>query len=400
MRSRAIESPPVQDEPAEADLVGGSAVRATATGQARPPPTVTANIATMEPHLPVCDEFGTLPDGRRVHRWTLKDEVGLTAHVLTYGAILQSLHAPDSGGRTADIALGYDELEGYLARAPFFGATIGRFGNRIAGGRFTLDGQAYQVPLSDPPRSNSLHGGEKGFDTRLWDAEPVADGVELRLVSADGDQGFPGALSVAVRYTLAAGQLRIDYRATTDAPTVVNLTNHTYLNLAGEGAPTVLDHDLSLAAAAFLPVDEQLIPLGEPAPVAGTPFDFTTSRQLGEHIDEPHEQLALAGGYDHCWVLDGGRTTNPRPVAELVHAPSGRILTMSTTEPGIQVYTGNGLDGTLTGPSGRPYRRYAGIALETQHFPDSPNRPHFPTTELRPGTEYRSSTIYAFSVLG
>jgi len=243
------------------------------------------------------------------------------------------------------------------------------------------------------------HGGERGFDTRLWDAEPVADGVELTLVSADGDEGFPGTLHVTVRYTLAAGQLRIDYRATTDAPTVVNLTNHTYLNLGGEGTATVLDHELTLAANHFLPVDERLIPLGDPAPVAGTPFDFTARSPLGERIHEPHEQLRSAGGYDHCWVLDGGPTPEPRPVAELVHAPSGRVLTLSTTEPGIQIYTGNGLDGTLTGPSGRPYHQYAGVALETQHFPDSPNRPHFPTTEVRPGTEYRSSTVYAFTAL-
>jgi aldose 1-epimerase len=354
----------------------------------------------MEPHLPARDEFGTLPDGRPVHRWTLRDEAGLTAHVLDYGAILQSLHVPDRHGHTANVTLGYDKLDGYLARVPFFGATIGRFGNRIAGGRFALHGRSYQVPLSDPPRSNALHGGAQGFDTRLWDAEPVADGVELTLISADGDQGFPGTLHVAVRYTLTAGQLRIDYRATTDAPTVVNLTNHTYLNLAGEGAPTVLDHELALAAGGFLPVDAELIPLGDPAPVADTPFDFTTSRPLGERIHEPHEQLLLAGGgYDHCWVLDGGRTTDPRPVAELSDASSGRTLTLSTTEPGIQVYTGNGFDGTLTGPSGRPYERYAGIALETQHFPDSPNRPDFPSTELRPGTEYRSSTIYAFGTV-
>ena len=361
---------------------------------------VSANIGSVKPHIrpiPACDEFGTLPDGRPVHRWTLSDETGLTARVLTYGAILQSLHVPDSLGHPGNIALGYDTLDGYLARIPFFGATIGRFGNRIAGGRFTLDGQEHRVPLSDPPRSNALHGGPEGFDTRLWDAEPIPDGVELTLVSPDGDQGFPGTLHVALRYTLTGGALRVDYRATTDAATVVNLTNHTYLNLAGEGVSTVLDHELTLAAGAYLPVDEQLLPLGHPAPVAGTPFDFTTARRLGERIAESHEQLRLADGYDHCWVLDGGRTTDPRRVAELVHTPSGRTLTLLTTEPGVQVYTGNGLDGTLTGPSGRPYGRHAGVALETQHFPDSPNRPHFPTTELRPGAEYRSSTVYSFS---
>lgn len=351
----------------------------------------------MEPRPPACDEFGNLPDGRPVYRWTLTDETGLTAHVLTYGAILQSLHVPDDSGHPVNVVLGYDELKGYLARVPFFGATIGRFGNRIAAGRFTLDGATYQVPLSDGPRPNSLHGGEEGFDTRLWDAEPVPDGVELTLVSPDGDQGFPGTLRVAVRYTVSAGQLRIDYRATTDAPTVVNLTNHSYFNLAGEGAATVLDHELTLAAHEFLPVDAQLIPLTGPTPVAGTPFDFTVPTQLGRRIHDADEQLRVANGYDHCWVLDGGRTSDPRQVGQLIHAPSGRALTISTTEPGIQVYTGSGLDGTLTGPSGRPYHRNAGIALETQHYPDSPNRPDFPTTELRPGADYRSSTVYAFS---
>jgi aldose 1-epimerase len=346
---------------------------------------------------PIRDDFGTLPDGQPVHRWTLTDGTGVTASVLTYGATLQSLRVPDTEGRAADIALGFDMLDGYLARVPFFGATIGRFGNRIAGGRFELDGRIHKVPLSDGSRPNALHGGTEGFDTRLWTAQSVADGIELTLVSADGDQGFPGTLRVTVRYTLTAGQLRIDYLATADAPTVVNLTNHSYLNLAGEGTGTVLDHELTLAAGGFLPVDTQLIPLGGPEPVTGTPFDFTASRALGERIDEAHEQLGLAGGYDHCWVLDGGRTAEPRPVARLAHIPSGRVLTMSTTEPGIQVYSGNGFDGTLTGPSGRPYGRYAGVALETQHFPDSPNHPEFPSTILRPGAEYRSTTIYAFS---
>ena len=346
----------------------------------------------------VRDDFGTIAGGRPVSRWTLTDETGLTARVLAHGAILQSLHVPDSEGQAVNVVLGYGALDAYLDRVPFFGATIGRYGNRIAGGRFELDGRLYEVPLSDAPRSNSLHGGEDGFDTRLWAAEPVDGGVELRLTSADGDQGFPGTLHVAVRYTLASGGLRIDYQATTDAPTVVNLTNHSYFNLAGEGASTVLDHELTLAASAFLPIDEQLIPVGPPVPVPGTPFDFTASRGLGERIRDADEQLRLAGGYDHCWALDGGCTPEPRSVARLAHIPSGRVMTVATTEPGIQVYTGNSLDGTLTGPSGRPYGRNAGIALETQHFPDSPNRPDFPTTVLRPGVEYRSTTIYAFSV--
>lgn len=344
----------------------------------------------------VCDRFGTLPDGRPVHRWTLSDGAGLTACVLDHGALLQSLHVPDAAGRPVNVALGFDTLEPYLARAPFFGSTIGRFGNRIAGGAFELDGQAFRVPLSDGPRPNALHGGVHGYDTRLWAAASVDGGVELTLDSPDGDQGFPGALRVTVRYTLSDGGLRIDYLATTDAPTVVNLTNHSYLNLAGEGTATVLDHELTLAAAAFLPVDAQLIPLGDPAPVAGTPFDFTAARPLGAQMHLSDRQLGLTGGYDHCWVLDGGRTVEPRPVATLTHAPSGRALTLSTTEPGIQVYTGNGLDGTLTGPSGRRYGRCSGVALETQHYPDSPNRPDFPSTVLRPGAEYRSTTVYAF----
>jgi aldose 1-epimerase len=355
-------------------------------------------LSPAQSSTPVRDDYGTLPDGSPVHRWTLTDGTGLSASVLTLGAILQSLHVPDASGRSANIALGHRDLAGYLGRAPYFGATIGRYGNRIADGRFRLDGRVHLVPLSDGPRPNSLHGGDQGFDTRLWTAEPVPHGVELRLTSPDGDQGFPGTLRTTVRYTLREGRLVIDYLAETQAPTVVNLTNHSYLNLAGEGADSVLDHELTLAAAAYLPVDAGLRPLGGgPAPVAGTPFDFTTAHQLGERIGADDEQLRIAGGYDHCWALDGGRTTNPRPVAVLRHPDSGRALTLSTTEPGIQVYTGNTLDGGFTGPSGRSYRRYSGIALETQHFPDSPNRPDYPSTVLRPGEQYRSSTVFDFS---
>lgn len=366
-------------------------------------------LSSAQSHTPVRERFGTLPDGSAVHRWTLADGTGTTAGVLEYGAVLQSLHLPaPHGGATGpvNVALGYPELEGYVReRAPFFGATIGRFGNRIADGRFTLDGRTHQVPLSDAPRPNALHGGDEGFDARLWSAEPVGvpggSGVELTLVSPDGDQGFPGTLRATVRYSLSDGRLRIDYRATTSAPTVVNLTNHSYLNLAGEGSETVLDHELTLVASAYLPVDRELRPLpGAPAPVAGTPFDFSTARALGERIHADDEQLSVAGGYDHCWVLDGGRTDDPRPVAVLRHPGSGRVLTLSTTEPGIQVYSGNGLDGSLTGPSGRHYGAYSGVALETQHFPDSPNRGDYPSTVLRPGEEYRSCTVYDFGVGG
>ena len=359
---------------------------------------------------PVRDDYGTLPDGSPVHRWTLTDGTGLSAAVLTQGAILQALYVPDASGRPANIALGHRDLAGYLGRAPYFGATVGRYGNRIAEGRFRLDGRTHRVPLSDPPRPNALHGGPAGFDTRRWEAQPIDGGVELTLLSPDGDQGFPGTLRAVVRYTLDAGRLRIDYRAETDAPTVVNLTNHSYLNLAGEGAGSVLDHELTLAAAAYLPVDRDLRPLpGGPAPVAGTPFDFTAARRLGDRIGGDNgsgigagpgsedEQLRITGGYDHCWALDGGRTSNPRPVAVLRHPASGRVLTLSTTEPGIQVYTGNTLDGGFTGPSGRPYGPHAGIALETQHFPDSPNRPDYPSTVLRPGERYRSTTVFDFS---
>ncbi|MFC1420422.1 aldose epimerase family protein [Streptacidiphilus cavernicola] len=358
-------------------------------------------LSPAQSSSPVRDDYGTLPDGSQVHRWTFTDGAGITASVLTQGAILQALHVPDPSGRTANVALGHRDLAGYLGRAPYFGATIGRYGNRIADGRFRLDGRTHQVPLSDQPRPNALHGGTAGFDTRRWTAEPVDGGVELTLLSPDGDQGFPGTLRATVRYTLEVGRLRIDYRAETDAPTVVNLTNHSYLNLGGEGSGSALDHELALAAAAYLPVDADLRPLGGgPAPVAGTPFDFTAPRQLGEQLAGPlgaaDEQLRITGGYDHCWALDGGRTSNPRRVAVLRHPASGRVLTLSTTEPGIQVYTGNALDGGFTGPSGRPYGPHAGIALETQHFPDSPNRPDYPSTVLRPGEEYRSTTVLDF----
>jgi aldose 1-epimerase len=354
----------------------------------------------------VRDVFGTLPDGRDVDRWTLTDETGTSAAVLTYGAIVQSLTVPDAHGQPANVALGFSALADYLERSPYFGCVAGRYANRIAGGRFELAGTTYQLPLNDPGRPNTLHGGPGGFHQRLWDARPVTvangAGVELSLVSEDGDEGFPGRLDATVRYSLSGGALRIDYEAITDAPTVVNLTNHSYFNLTGEGAGTIEDHVLTLAASRYLPVDARLIP-ADPAPVAGTPFDFEAGTALGARLDDPHDQLKLANGYDHCFVFDEAGLASgpagadePRLVGTLADPKSGRAMDLLTTEPGIQLYTANTLSAELVGPSGGSYGPRAGVALETQHFPDSPNRPDFPSTVLLPGEVYRSTTILRF----
>ena len=349
---------------------------------------------------PLREHFGTLSDGTEVDRWTLADGYGTTACILTYGATLQSLTTPDRKGRIANVVLGFRDLGDYAERVTFFGATVGRYANRIAAGSFELSGRRYELALNDAGRPNSLHGGERGFDTHVWQAGAVdtatGPGVELTRVSPDGEEGFPGTMHVTVTYTLAKGCLRIDYRATTDALTVVNLTNHAYFNLAGEGNGTIVDHELTVAAAHYLPVDHNLLPIGGPAPVEGTPFDFTTADSIGRRLQDPHEQLKVAGGYDHCWVLDGGRTESPRHVARLVDPASGRIMDVATTEPGIQVYSAGGFDGAMTGNSGAEYGQYAGVALETQHFPDSPNRPEFPSTSLYPGSEYHSVTALQF----
>ncbi|MFG3506721.1 aldose epimerase family protein [Streptomyces sp. NPDC047821] len=347
---------------------------------------------------PVRERFGTLADGTAVHRWTLRNG-GTRLKVLSYGGIVQSLEVPDRHGRYANVSLGFDDLDAYVSSSPFFGALIGRYGNRIAGGRFTLDGREHRLSVNDGP--NSLHGGARGFDKRVWDVEPFTDrtgvGLVLRYVSADGEMGYPGTLRVTVTYTLTPrGEWRVDYAATTDRATVVNLTNHTYYNLAGEGGGDVLGHELRLAASRYTPTDATLIPTGELAPVAGTPFDFRSGKPIGEDIRTAHPQLVLAQGYDHNWVLDKGATARPLPVATLRDPGSGRTMTIATTEPGVQFYSGNFLDGTLAGPSGRTYRQGDGLCLETQHFPDSPNRPEFPSTVLRPGATYRSTTVHRF----
>ncbi len=326
--------------------------------------------------------FGTLSDGTPVHRWTL-ERGGTRVRVLTYGGIVQSAEVPDRAGRTADVVLGFPGLDGYLAHpGPYFGALAGRYANRIAGGRFTLDGRTHELARNNPP--SSLHGGERGFDKHVWEAEPVeggAGGVRLSRVSPDGEEGFPGRLAVSATYTLDddGGALRIAYEATTDAPTVVNLTNHSYWNLAGAESGPAHGHRLRLDASRLTAVDADLIPTGELTAVEGTRFDFRTARETGP-------------GYDHNFVLDKGVTDTPVEVAELHDPGSGRTLTVATTEPGLQLYTADHLDPAL------PFRPGAGIALETQHFPDSPNRPEFPGTVLRPGGVYRSETVYGFSV--
>ncbi|MFF9024458.1 aldose epimerase family protein [Streptomyces eurythermus] len=357
----------------------------------------TAHAATGR--KPVKEHFGTLADGTEVHRWSLENG-GTRMKVLSYGGVVQTLQLPDRHGRYANVVAGFDNLADYVAGSPYFGALIGRYGNRIDAGRFTLDGKPYQLDVNDG--DNSLHGGAKGFDKRVWDVEPFTEGTDvglrLRYTSADGEMGYPGTLRTRVTYTLTRhGDWRIDYEATTDKATVVNLTSHVYWNLAGEGSGGIEDHELSIAAARYTPTDSGLIPTGELAKVAGTPFDFRRAKPIGRDLRAGHEQLVLAKGYDHNWVLDKGITARPEHIATLRDPHSGRTLKIATDQPGLQFYSGNFLDGTLTGTSGHTYRQGDALCLETQHFPDSPNQPAFPSTVLRPGQTYRTTTIHRFS---
>jgi aldose 1-epimerase len=347
------------------------------------------------------EAWGRTAAGVAVDRYTLSAN-GLRVRILTYGGILQSIEAPDRRGTTANVTLGFDNLDDYETKSPYFGCITGRYANRIARGRFTLDGVGYQLPINNEP--NSLHGGTVGFDKHVWAATPLttADGVALRLrfTSPDGDQGYPGALATTVTYTVTRDRaIRIDYTANTTAPTVVNLTSHAYFNLSGEGRGTVDDHELFLNASRYTPVDATLIPTGAIDPVAGTPMDFRRPTAIGARSRSGFAQLVIGRGYDHNWVLDRSGGDRGLAVAARVTDPSsGRQLTVLTTEPGIQFYGGNFLDGTLIGTSGRMYRQGDGFALETQHYPDSPNHANFPSTVLRPGQTYRTTTVYQFGV--
>jgi aldose 1-epimerase len=351
--------------------------------------------------------FGAMPDGTAVDLFTLTNSHGIEVRLITYGAIIVSVRTPDRRGQLDDIALGLETLDDYRTRSRYFGAVVGRYGNRIANGRFTLDGRTFPLATNNGP--NHLHGGIRGFDKVVWRAEPFERdgtvGVELSYTSVDGEEGYPGTLRATVRYTLTPrDELVVAYRATTDKATPVNLTQHSYFNLAGAGSGDILKHQLTLDADRYTPVDETLIPTGELAPVEGTPFDFRKPTAIGARIDGSHEQLRRGNGYDHNFVLKGGAAGSggggaaPRHIARVVEPSTGRTLDVATTEPGVQFYTGNFLDGSAIGKGGRPYGRRSGFCLETQHYPDSPNKPNFPSTILRPGATYASTTVFTFGI--
>ena len=342
--------------------------------------------------------FGNLPDGSPAEVYTLKNSE-LSVRITNYGARIVSLECKDRSDTMGHVVLGYDSVEGYLREDPrnrtYFGAVVGRYGNRIRNGRFTLDGHTYQIPPND--NGNALHGGPVGFSDMLWTTKELPTGVEMTLVSPDGDMGFPGTLTAHVRYTLQGEALHIAFAATTDKPTVLNLVNHAYFNLGGIGSGTTLDQVLMINADQYTPTDAGQIPVGGPQPVAGTPFDFTHPTVISARIHEDNEQLKLGHGYDENWVLRGSNG-EMKLAACLTDPKTGRVLTVSTTEPAMQFYGGNHLDGFNRSPSGAPYGKNSGLCLETQHFPDSPNQPAFPTTELKPGYTLHSETIYAFTV--
>ena len=361
--------------------------------------TSTSALATEASRAPA----GKLADGTAVELITLTNAQGVSARILTYGATLQSLIAPDREGKGADVLLGYDDLAGYVGHPNYFGVTVGRYANRIGGGTFTIDGKSYQLPRND--KVNSLHGGGKGFDKQLWKVVSVKSGptasVLLSHSSPDGDSGYPGQVDASVTYALdESGALTISFDAKTSKPTIVNMTNHAIFNLAGEGAVGgALGHMLTIPAKAYTPVDANLIPTGELKPVEGGLFDFRTARRVEDGIRDGRDpQIVFGRGYDHNWALDKGQTKTPELAARLEDPASGRVLEVLTTEPGVQFYAGNFLDGTLVGKQGHLYRMGDGIALEPQKFPDSPNKPNFPSARVDPGKPYRHVMVYRLSV--
>ena len=342
-------------------------------------------------------QFGILEDGRKINIYSIGNSNGVRADVMDLGAAVVSLFLPDRAGRLEDIVLGFDTPQQYMENRSFFGAVIGRYANRIHGGRFSLDGAEHTLVTNDS--SNHLHGGQTGFDKRLWTGCGSGRSLTFTYLSKDGEEGYPGALDVSVTYTLDdQNRFIVEYAATTDSATVVNLTQHTYFNLNGHGQGTILDHELTLSAGYFTPVDAMMIPTGEIAAVEGTAMDFRTPKKIGRDIGEADEQLLLTDGYDHNWVLDKGRIWSASPAASVYSPVSGRLMEVYTDQPGIQLYTGNSLTAGLVGKAGVTYGPHCGFCLETQHYPDSPNHPNFPSTVLRPGSKYRTTTAFKFSL--
>jgi aldose 1-epimerase len=380
-----------------------SAALATIFWQCKGDPKITNAATDTMATVPITRvskiKFGNLPDGRHVAKYTLRNQAGMEVDILNLGGIITRWTAPDRNGNFEDIVLGFDTLEPYLDENPFFGALVGRYGNRIANGSFSLDGEVYTLAKNNG--KNHLHGGITGFNKVLWDASPghETDRASLRLDyrSPDGEEGYPGKLDVRVVYTLTDDNtLEVSYQAVTDKPTVVNLTQHTYFNLSGDFSQNILDHELQLNANTYLPVDAGLIPTGELHPVAGTAFDFTIPKTIGRDVAAQDEQLILGGGYDHCWILN--KANDKMSIAATAFDKnSGRVLQVATEEPGVQFYIGNFLDGTLPAKGGGTYGKRSGFCLETQHYPDSPNRPEFPTTRLNPGEVYFTRTTFSLT---
>ena len=344
-------------------------------------------------------KFGKLDDGSAIDKYVMTNKNGMEVSVISYGGRIVSLKVPDKNGKLENVTLGFDNIEDYVSENPFFGALVGRYGNRIAKGKFSIDDTEYTLVTNNG--ENHLHGGTVGFDKIVWAVQPIEGAdeskLELRYLSKDGEEGYPGNLEVTVLYTLNnKNELKVDYTAITDKPTVVNLTQHSYFNLSGDFSKDILNHEVTLHADSFIPVDDGLIPTGEIKGVEGTPFDFTQAKAIGRDIDMENQQLKRGGGYDHCWVLNGEKG-KLRQVASAYDPASGRLMEVLTTEPAIQFYTGNFLDGSLQNPKGGSYGHRSGFCLETQHYPDSPNQPEFPSTRLNPGETYNTTTVFKFS---